>query len=392
MATTLSDNPGTILVASDNSSDAALVSQQLHDEFGRVPTSSDPAAAARDFERHRPAVLVLAFNSLEKAERYYLGLYRLCPTLQQQPHRTVILCTKDEVKRVYELCKKQYFDDYVLYWPMSYDMTRLGMTIHHALRELADVTEHGPKVAEFAAQARRLAELESLLAQRLAEGGQHIAGVGRALAQAEQDIDSALDGFSGRMAGGVLPDALTRNNAAALQSEIGRLKREQVIEPLRVAARSAAPLKAWAEHLGQSCAPHLETVRALNTLAERVQQTVLVVDDDEFQRKILASILRSAKYQVVLAGDGMAVLNQLRQARPDLVLMDVMMPGMDGVEVTRRMKTTPRFADIPVIMITGRSDRQVVTESLQAGAAGFVVKPVERDTLLAKVAQALRVV
>lgn len=112
---------------------------------------------------------MLAFNTLEKAERYYLGLYRLCPLVQQHIHRTIILCNKDEVRRVYELCRKNYFDDYVLFWPMTYDMSRLAMAVHHALRELATLKDGGPSVAEFATQARRLGELEGLLDERLHE-------------------------------------------------------------------------------------------------------------------------------------------------------------------------------------------------------------------------------
>ncbi|PJC14647.1 MAG: response regulator [Comamonadaceae bacterium CG_4_9_14_0_8_um_filter_57_21] len=305
--------PNVILVASDSASDAAQVSRQLQEEFGKVVTSIDADLAASDFERHQPGVLVLAFNTLEKAERYYLGLYRLCPAVQQVLHRTVILCNKDEVKQVYELCKKHHFDDYVLYWPMTYDMARLGMTVHHALRELNTLHSMDPTAAEFAAPARRLEDLQTMMTEGLPQG-----------------MDFA-----------------------------------------------------------KACAPHLASVRALTALAERYKPTLLVVDDDEFQRKILARILGSENYQLLFATSGLEALNQLRKTRPDLILMDVKMPGMDGVEVTRRLKETPRFASIPVVMITGQSDRSVVTDSLKAGAIGFVVKPFDRDKLLAKVAQGL---
>lgn len=383
-------SPAPILVATDNVADAALVKKQLEEEFAKVATSTDADAAAKDFERHRPDVLVLAFDNLEKAERYYLGLYRLCPTVQQHIHRTVILCNKDEVKRVYALCKKNYFDDYVLFWPMTYDMSRLAMAIHHALRELATLKDGEPSVAEFAAQARRLAEMETLLETRMSEGGQHLAVADRAMAQAEQDIGTALDGFSQRLIDGEIPDALTVNDADALQREIGRLKREEVGNLFRAAATAAAPVKAWADGFGQAYAPHRESTRALGALAERVRPTVLVADDDEFQRKIVTRVLEAENYRVLSAGSGLETLSLLRKTRPELILMDVNMPALDGIETTRRLKAVPRLAGIPVIMITGNSEKTIVTESLKAGASGFLVKPFERDTLLAKVAQALR--
>lgn len=120
---------------------------------------------------------MLTFDNLEKAERYYLGLYRLCPMVQQHIHRTVILCNKDEVKRVCQLCMKNYFDDYVLFWAMTYDMSRLAMAVHHALRELA---------------------------------------ADQAMAQAEQDMGTALDGFSQRLIDGALPNVVTVKNATSL--------------------------------------------------------------------------------------------------------------------------------------------------------------------------------
>lgn len=390
-ATATAPGRATILVATDKHADAALVKQHLEDEFGKVAISTDAGAAARDFERHRPGVLVLAFDTLEKAERYYLGLYRLCPTIQSQPHRTVMLCNKDEVKQVYEMCKRRQFDDYVVFWPMTYDMSRLAMAVHHALRELGATGDPAaPSTSEFAAQARRLGELEGLLDTRLAEGGRHVAAASRAMAQAEQDVGAALDGWSQQMVDGALPHAVTVKNADALRLEVDRLKREDVGPGLRMAAQSTAPLQAWADGLRHDCAPHLETARALNALAGRVQPTVLVVDDDEFQRDIIAHILAPQGLRLLFAGSGIEAFSQMRQTRPDLVLMDVQLPDMDGVEVTRRLKALPQFAAIPVIMITGKSDRNIVAESLKAGVSGFVVKPFERETLIARVRQVLK--
>ncbi len=110
-----------ILVASDDAADAAMVKQLLAADFDNVVTSTNDDKAVDDFDRRPPAVLVLAFNQLAKAERYCLGLYRLGRTIQSHPHRTVILCDKDEVRQVADPCIKQSFDDYVLFWPMNHD-------------------------------------------------------------------------------------------------------------------------------------------------------------------------------------------------------------------------------------------------------------------------------
>jgi len=267
----------TILIATDSVTDAALVKNLLNPEFDHVFSSTDPDRVVQDFERHRPDVLVLAFNDLEKSERYYLGLYRLCQAVHQYPHRTVILCNKDEVKRVYELCMKDYFDDYILFWPMTHDSLRLPMTIHHALRELAALKAGGPSAAEFATQARRLAELENMLNQQMAQGGLHIEAASRAMEQAEQEIGAALDGFSQRLISGALPDSVEVKNADGLKKEISRFKREEVQQHFRTAAESNQPLKQWVQEFRQECEPLMASARALNAMAERIWPTVLVV-------------------------------------------------------------------------------------------------------------------
>ena len=381
----------TILIATDSTTDAALVEKLLHPEFDHIFMSTDPDKLPGDFVRHRPNVLVLAFNTLEKSERYYMGLYRLCEAVHQHPHRTVILCNKDEVKLAYELCKKDYFDDYILFWPMTYDMSRLAMSIHHALRELAALKGDGPSAAEFAAQARQLAELEKILAQQVAQGGLHIEAAGRAMEQAEQQIGTALDGFSQRLISGSLPGSVTVKNADDLKKEISRFKREEVQQHFRTAAESAQPLKQWAHEFKQECEPLMESARALNAMAERIRPIVLVVDDDEFQRKTIGKLLEEENYHLIFSSDGFEALNVLRKTRSDLILMDVMMPNMDGMETTRRLKTVPQFAKTPVIMVTGKSEGKVVIDSLKAGAVGFVVKPFDRTTLIAKIARALSV-
>lgn len=379
----------TILVASDNVSHAGMVRKHLQDEYQNVFSSTNPELIAQDFERHRPDVLVLAFDALEKAERYYLGLYRLCPTVQQHTHRTVILCNKDQVKRVYDLCRKSYFDDYVLFWPMTYDMSRLGMAVHQALRELAVFNAGGPSVTEFAAQARRIAELETLLDERMAKGDQHIDLTNTAIARAEQHIGTALEGFSQRLTGGDLGDSVTVANADALNEEISRFKQEEIFERFRAVDREVGPLKGWAKEFRQGYAPLMQSVRALKVMADSVRPVILLVDDDELQQRIVGRALEAANYHVLFAAHGAEALNVLRKNRPDVILMDVMMPEMDGIEATRRIMANPQLAGLKVIMMTGKSENNVVIDSIKAGAADFVVKPIDRDTLLEKLARVL---
>lgn len=378
-----------VLVASDNPSDAALVRKLLLQEFEQVFLSTDPDLAVKDFESRDPDVLVLVFNTLAKAERYYLGLYRLSGKIHLQLHRTVVLCNTDEVSQAYQACRQQYFDDYVQFWPMTNDAPRLLMSVHHSLRDLRTISEGGPSAAEFAVQARRLAELGNMLDQHVAQGSQRIDLANRAMAQAEQDIGAALDGFSSKLAQGNLPGVSSISDVSGLEQEIKRLKQEEVGQRFRKVAESVQPIKQWTDDFRKGVEPHIESVLTLNAMADAIRPMILVVDDDDFQLKSVNKLLASENYRLVFAGGGVEALNILRKMQPDLILMDIMMPDLDGIETTRRLKTMPQFANVPVIMLTGKSEGAAVRDSIKAGAADFVVKPFDRDTLLVKLAHAL---
>jgi hypothetical protein len=120
----------------------------LKGDFAHVQLSFGAERAAADFEACRPAVLVLAFKKLDKAQRYYLGLYRIGRAVHAHPHRTVLLCSKDEVEAAFDLCKRDYFDDYVLHWPHAQDGHRLSMSVWIACREQSAKDQGGASRSE----------------------------------------------------------------------------------------------------------------------------------------------------------------------------------------------------------------------------------------------------
>jgi len=112
---------------------------------------------------------------------------------------------------------------------------------------------------------------------------------------------------------------------------------------------------------------------------------ILIVDDDHTARDTLVAILEGEKYQIELAGSGNHALQILEKLQPDLILLDVMMPGMDGFEVCRRIRSTPKLAEVPIILLTALDDRGSLLRGIESGADDFLSKPVDRHELLARV-------
>lgn len=118
---------------------------------------------------------------------------------------------------------------------------------------------------------------------------------------------------------------------------------------------------------------------------------ILVVEDDPAIRRVIVLAVKSAGHSPVLEADtGDGGLSVLRRERPALVLLDVMLPGMDGIEVCRRVKSDPALAATAVILLTAKGEEQDIVAGLDAGANDYMTKPFSKEVLLARMRAALR--
>jgi two-component system cell cycle response regulator DivK len=113
------------------------------------------------------------------------------------------------------------------------------------------------------------------------------------------------------------------------------------------------------------------------------QRTVLYVEDNEFNRKIVRQLLSRTGYRLVEASDGEGALDLVREDRPDLVLMDVQLPRMSGLDATRALRADPATADLPVIVVTSFALSGDDQRAMAAGASAYLAKPYSPRDLLA---------
>ncbi len=112
---------------------------------------------------------------------------------------------------------------------------------------------------------------------------------------------------------------------------------------------------------------------------------ILVVDDSKTELHHMTELLLKRGYSVRTAESGDEALKRLAEDKPDLILMDVVMPGQNGFQLTRAITRDPRFADVPVIMCTSKNQETDKVWGMRQGARDYIVKPVNTDELIAKI-------
>ena len=119
------------------------------------------------------------------------------------------------------------------------------------------------------------------------------------------------------------------------------------------------------------------------------EKKILLVEDNEVNRRLAGFLLRSHGYHVREATTALAAFEMLETDRPDLIVMDIQLPGMDGLEATRKLKEEPATADIPVIAVTSYAMKGDREKALAAGCAGYVTKPIDKKIFIQEIAAQL---
>jgi two-component system cell cycle response regulator DivK len=107
------------------------------------------------------------------------------------------------------------------------------------------------------------------------------------------------------------------------------------------------------------------------------EQTILIVEDSELNRRLVEAVLKPHGYRLVAAEDGETGVRLARKEQPDLILMDILLPGIDGYEATRRLRADPETQDLTIVALTASASSEEQEQALAAGCDGYIPKPID---------------
>ncbi|MCB9134626.1 MAG: response regulator [Anaerolineales bacterium] len=120
----------------------------------------------------------------------------------------------------------------------------------------------------------------------------------------------------------------------------------------------------------------------MNDLATPTRPTILLVDDDDLIRDLIVLSLSKHNYHIVTANNGRDAMARFQAYHPDLVILDILLPWMNGLDVLREWKKRKVLDEVPVLIMSALSHREIVQEALDAGASDFLIKPFDRNILI----------
>ncbi len=386
----LTKKPNTkILVVTDSREELDKLLQLLNPEFGNILNADNASAGTVLFKKYHPSLLVLAFGNVSRAERFYLSLYDLDPRIYAAPHKTLLLCRGSESEQAYKLCKDGIINDYVADRPL-FDPFRLRLSVSQALKHNTNeqnlfwLNRHVEKINSGMHEFNRFIKDHVFSGKDIQEES----------VKTFKQYTSKLTDDLGQLEKNLMKESGINKNSLGTESENQYLSeqidqfRHKSIEAGSIAVRQA---------MNQSDQLMKKLDKGLQEYSEKVGPDpadksiteVLLVDDDDMYREIVITMLKSESIHVHAVGDGHSALRYLMVAKPDIILLDYVMPDYDGLEVLKDLKSNPATNNIPVIMLTGDSSREIVGESIQAGAAKFLVKPCSRSKILSKIKEVL---
>jgi len=282
-----------------------------------------------------------------------------------------------------KLCIKGTFDDYVSDRPL-YDPFRLRLSVTQAInrrsKKLVSVLLHH-KIEKMTME---LISFDALFSKWLASGDAQKKETIGTFHKFTKKLGADLENLEENLIGKSSDISLNEIEKEKLGRQLEAFREESLEKGSQDVAKQINDIND--NNLQEFEKLHKNSAR---TIQKKNEVTIMMIDDNDFYLDTIMKIVQDAGMKAVGISDGATALIKLQYTKPKLIFLDYRMPGMDGIDTLRKIRSNPATKSIPVIMLTGSSSRDLVNNCMRAGASGFMIKPGDRDSILGKIKQTL---
>ncbi|MEC4727294.1 response regulator [Shewanella sp. D64] len=379
-----------VIMLYDNEDDilgaASIIAEQVED----YRTLLVDKEIGNKIKKYRPSVILLALSCVQKSIKFYTQL--ITDHSLNYPHHSILLCKNRESGAAFRCCIKGLFDNYFVYQPL-YEKFRLKMIVHNGLQISQSTSQY------IGFQDNQLESIGEDLALLIDEAGTCKHDLLNSIAACKNNLKNANEVTQTPSASEQLIQKINKTHIEPLLVELeGNIKAglDKMINQLLVKQVGIKELEARVEEMNKISVPDQQSIlEALSNTASSLTNPpkgavkILVVEDNKLYRDMLVNILVKEKYDTDEASDGLNALKKIKNTHYDLVLMDLFMPNLDGINTTKQIKTVTGCKKLPIIALTGNKNKDLIKTWAEQGLKGYILKPSTKREILEAVNKVL---
>ena len=360
-----------VVIYSDSLEIEQSVQKMLLDMNMQARAAYTSDAVKKYFRVKEGKILLLCFDELSSGIEAYAEIFNGNSTARISSHRAIVICTEQQASLASRFCLEGKIDDYFIYYPLI-DQARFRLILERSLSELKSEDEYHNCTSYLTALKQQSKILDNFVNECFKDNQSLIDFSIASFSKSIELFDNRLNGFITEAK--VLGNDIDINH---FTNQISSMHKEFLNEPIATLRTTLSNTSsAWSDEKFKSYSRLSRKIHVppslLKSLASR---KILIVDDDELFRDIMVAMLEAEDYIVFTASGGEQALETMNLSIPDVVLLDIDMPGMSGIELLKIIRAKEEWDEIPVLMLTGVVDESTLSESIRIGANGFFAKP-----------------